>query len=106
MPFRLFVLASYERCLKKLERSQKKTAEIVVLSLLEYFKSATIASAGPFIFHSHHRSYRLVFKKLQGNIWEAYVEGQVRILTRLEGDIHHLVFVGNHDQVRQFLKED
>ena len=37
---------------------------------------------------------------------EAYLEGQVRILTRLEDGKHYLIFAGNHDQVRQFLKEN
>ncbi|MBI4352790.1 MAG: hypothetical protein HY593_02575, partial [Candidatus Omnitrophica bacterium] len=46
-----------------------------------------------------------VFKKLRDSIWEAYVEKHIRVLTRLEHHRHFLVFVGNHDQVRQFLKE-
>ena len=52
------------------------------------------------------RSHRLVFKRLRGVIWEAYIEGQVRILTRLDDNKHYLVFVANHDQVRQFLKQN
>lgn len=105
MPFQLFVLPSYERCLKKLGGREKQIAGIVVSALQSYFEAGPIVTGRPHVVRLGHRSYRLVFKKLRGHIWEAYVEGQVRIVTVLENDKHFLVFAGNHDQVRQFLKE-
>ena len=65
-----------------------------------------MASDRPFVIYLGGRSYRLTFKKLKGSIWEAYIESHIRILTRLDQKTHHLVFAGNHDQVRQFLKEN
>lgn len=106
MPLRLFYLPSYERCLKKLGSREKRIAGLIVSALASYFQSGLPVTGEPYLFHFEGRSYRLVFKKLRGDIWEAYIEGQVRILTRLEKDQHHLVFVGNHDQVRQFLKKN
>ena len=106
MPLKLYYLPSYERCLKRLGNKEKHIAELIVSSLLEYFSSGHSVGTGPFMTQHEGRAYRLVFKKLQGSIWEAYIESQVRILTRLEKHQHFLVFAGNHDQVRQFLKEN
>ncbi len=105
MPLKLYCLASYEACLKKLGRHEKEIAGVIIFGLLNYFTTQRIASGSPYVFQYAHRSHRLVFKKLQGFIWEAYVEGDVRILTRFENNSHYLVFAGNHDQVREFLKE-
>ena len=106
MPFELYYLPSYKRCLKHLGDKQKRVAGFVVLGLLEHFTSESSALAGPHMVHIDKRTYRLVFKKLQGSVWEAYIEDQVRILTRFEKNKHFLVFAGNHDQVRQFLKNN
>ena len=38
--------------------------------------------------------------------WEAYIEGRVRLITRLEESCHFLLFVGNHDHIRQFLRKN
>ena len=106
MPFQLFFLPSYERCVKKLGSREKKIAELIVSALLSYFESGLPVGGSPYIFQAGQRSYRLVFKKLRDPIWEAYLEGQVRILTRLEKNRHFLAFAGNHDQVNQFLKKN
>ncbi len=106
MPFRLLFLPRYERCVKKLGGHQKEIAGLVVSALLDYFESGLPLTGRPHAVRLNQRSYRLVFKKLRGQIWEAYLEGHVRVLTRLEDGKHYLVFAGNHDQVRQFLKEN
>lgn len=105
MPFELYYLSSYERCLKRLGNKEKRVAGLIVSALLGYFNSGSHIGDGPYMAHVEGRAYRLVFKKLHGAVWEAYIENQVRVLTRLERNKHFLVFVGNHDQVRQFLKE-
>lgn len=105
MPLRLFYLPSYERCLKQLGHHEEQIAGLVVSALQNYFNSDFPVGSGPYVFEAHGRNYRLVFKKLRGQIWEAYVEGQVRVLTRLEKGSHFLVCVGNHDQVRKFLRK-
>ncbi len=106
MPFRLFALPSYGRCFKKLGNREQHVAGLIIAALSDYFQSDFPIKNKPHIFKLGQRSYRLVFKKLRGQIWEAYIEGQVRILTRLDNDKHFLVFAGNHDQVRFFLKEN
>ncbi|MBI2166751.1 MAG: hypothetical protein HYU34_00735 [Candidatus Omnitrophica bacterium] len=106
MPFRLFFLPSYERCLRKLGSREREIAGVILLALQSYFQSGIPLGGGPYVFHSKDRSHRLVFKKLRESIWEASVEGGVRVITRQEKDAHFLVFVGNHDQVRQFLKKN
>ena len=106
MPLELFFLPSYERCLQKLGDRERKIAGLIVSALLSYFQSGTVPSGEPYVFQSEERSHRLVFKKLRESIWEASIEGQVRVLTRFEKNRHYLVFAGNHDQVRQFLKRN
>ena len=106
MPFRLLFLPSYERCIKRLGDRERRLAGLVVSTLLDYFQSDSRATDRPHMVQLGQRSYRLVFKKLRGQIWEAYIEGQVRLVTRLENDKHILVFAGNHDQVREFLREN
>ncbi len=105
MPFELHYLSSYERCLKRLGNKERHVAGLVVTVLFQYFNSGTSALGDPYMVRLDNKTYRLIFKKLQGPIWEAYIENKVRILTRLEKNRHFLVFAGNHDQVRQFLKE-
>ena len=106
MPFQLFQLPSYERCLKKLGKRERRIAEIVVRALQSYFQTSHFPTGDPYILEWEGQSHRLIFKKLQGVSWEAYIEGRVRLLTRLEKDRHILVFAGNHDQVRQFLRKN
>ncbi len=106
MPFRLFFLPSYERCVKKLGGREKRIAGLIVEALESYFDSRQPVSGTPYIFQHQGRSHRLVFKKLRREIWEAYIEGRVRVLTRLEKNQHFLVFAGNQDQVREFLMRD
>jgi hypothetical protein len=105
MPLKLFYLPSYERCVKRLGSGQKQIAGLVISALWDYFSLEKSWTGAPHIFNHEGKSHRLIFKKLHENVWEAYVDGKVRVLTRLEKNIHYLVFVGNHDQVKQFLKE-
>lgn len=104
MPFKLFYLASYMRCLKRLAHKDKHVAGLTIDALQLYLNSESLASDKPYAVNLKGRGYRLVFKKLRPGIWEAYIEGKLRILTQQEKGSHFLVFVGNHDQVRQFLK--
>ncbi len=106
MSFKLLFLPSYLRCLKKLGDRERRAAGIVILALQRYFDSESMASDTPYMFDYQGRHYRLVFKKLQHDIWEAYVEQRTRVVTRFYKDGHYLVFAGSHDQVRQFLKEN
>src|SRR3989338_7109695 len=104
MPLKLYFLPSYERCGKKLGSGERKIAGLAVSALKSYFELGLPFSGNPYVFKTHGRSWRLVFEKLRAHIWEAYIEGRARILAREEEGQHFLVFAGNHDQVRQFLK--
>ena len=106
MAFELFYLPSYERCVKKLGNREKEIASLIVSALQLFFRSNLPISGKPCVIKLEQRSHRLVFKRLRGNIWEAYIEGQVRLLTRLNVRKHYLVFAGNHDQVQQFLRQN
>ena len=105
MPLRLFHLPSYDRCIKKLGRREKQIAGQIVSALYAYFQSGSSQTGTPFVASLEGRHRRLVFKKLRGEIWETYIEGKVRVLTRFEKNAHTLVFAGNHDEVQRFLKD-
>lgn len=85
---------------------QREVAALIVQALQHYFQSGAPRAGEPYVYQGAGRSHRLVFKKLRESIWEAYVEGGVRVITRQEKNSHFLVFAGNHDQVRQFLKKN
>ena len=106
MPFKVAFLSSYARSFKKLGSREQWIAGLIVFGLEGYFAANLPPTGEPFTFLFQGRNYRLVFKKLRGSLWEAYVESRVRIVTRLEDDCHFLLLVGNHDQVRQFLKKN
>lgn len=106
MPFKVSFFSSYERCVKRLGTRERRVAGVVVLALRSYFEDESSVTGRPYVFQHDGRGHRLIFKKLRGNVWEAYIEGQVRVLTRLDKNVHFLIFAGNHDQVRQFLKEE
>ena len=106
MAFEIAALPSYVRSLKKLGNREKQIAGLIVWGLQSYFEAHPPLSGGPYLFQFEKRSYRLVFKKLRDTLWEAYIEGKVRVVTRLEKNCHYLLLVGNHDQVRQFLRKN
>lgn len=106
MPFELLSLSSYVRSFKKLGAREKQIAGLIVLALQSYFETNLPPSGEPYVFHYEGNSYRLVFKKLRDPFWEAYVEGRIRVVTRLEKNRHFLLLVGNHDQIRQFLRKN
>ena len=106
MPFQIAFLSSYVRSFEKLGNREKEIAGLIVLALQSYFEANPPLTGHPYVLQLQGRSYRLVFKKLREPFWEASIEGRVRVITRLEKNCHNLLLVGNHDQVRQFLRKN
>lgn len=83
--------SSYDRAFKK-------------LSPLHQGKAATAANAFIDFFQIGMRSKGLGLKKLHKNFWEIRAGLGMRILILLEKNTATFIFVGNHDQIRRFLK--
>lgn len=88
----IIILPSFERSLKKLSALEKtQTAES-----LEAFNAMLIAG---------HCPVGLGFKKINHDKYELRVTIRLRVVIKSDGDTYYMVLVGNHDQVRRYLRE-
>lgn len=85
-------LASFERCLKKLNPQAKSKLKYA----LEKF-NRFILSGDPF--------KGLGFKKINHDKFEFRVDIHLRVVVKIEQDICYLILVGNHDDIRKYLKQ-
>ena len=88
---RIVILPSFERTLRKLNPQQKN---LIGCSLEEFnrFLCGGYMPAG------------LGFKKINHDKYELRVDIRLRIIIKSEADIYYLVLVGNHDDVRRYLR--
>jgi len=87
----IVILPSFERSLKKLTPQEKKqTAES-----LEAFNAMLV---------SGYFASGLGFKKINHDKYELRVSIRLRVVMKSEWDIFYLVLVGNHDEVRRYLR--
>jgi mRNA-degrading endonuclease RelE of RelBE toxin-antitoxin system len=85
-------LASFEQCVKKLDPQAKSRLK----EPLEKF-NGFINSGNPF--------KGLGFKKIKHNKFEFRVDIHLRVVVKIDQDICYLVLVGNHDEIRKYLKQ-
>ncbi|HOW43495.1 MAG TPA: hypothetical protein PLF03_07495 [Candidatus Omnitrophota bacterium] len=86
------VLPSFERSLKKLSLLERKQ----IAESLEDFNK---------MLFSGDRPSGLGFKKINHDKYELRASIRLRVVMKLEGDVYYLVLVGNHDDVRRYLRE-
>lgn len=84
-------LSSYERSFKKLDPDIKYRVKTTVNKYVDFFEG------GP-------KPEGLGLKRLLKHIWEIRVDLKMRVVFRLEGDLVQFGFVGNHDDIKRFLK--
>lgn len=89
---RIVILPSFERSLKKLVPLDRKQT----VDSLETFNAMLVTG---------HFSAGLGFKKLNHDKYELRVSIRLRIVMKAEGNSYYLVFVGNHDDVKRYLKD-
>lgn len=88
---RILILSSFERAVKKLTpQDRHKLAQS-----LEAFNGFLISGEAPFGFR---------FKRINRDKFEFRVDIRLRVVVKVEGDDYHLVLVGNHDEVRRYLR--
>ncbi len=84
-------LPSYERSLKKLAPGTKSKVKAAVNKYVDFFEGG-------------HRPKGLGLKRLSRHIWEIRVDLKMRVMFRLEEDLVQWGLVGNHDDIKRFLK--
>ena len=97
MALSLLFTTSFYRAIKNLDPQQLQIIALLIETLKAYYASGSILSEGLKI------TPRFVYKKLQGDFYEAGVEGKLRVVIRKEGSNCTAIFAGNHDQIRRFL---
>ena len=85
-------LASFERCLKRLDPQAKNK----VKAALEEFNK---------FIGTGHPIKGLGFKKINHDKYEFRVDIHLRVAVKIDHDICYLVLVGNHDDIRKYLKQ-
>ena len=89
---KILILPSFERSIKKLTSLEKKQAA----KSLEEFNTFLVTGQAPF---------GLRFKKINHDKYEFRIDIRLRVLVKAEGDTFYLVLVGNHDQIRRYLRD-
>lgn len=84
-------LPSFERSLRKMPEDVKKKVKEAIFALMDFFETGK-------------KSHGLGLKKLGKNLWEIRVDIQIRVIFLLENDIVKWGFVGDHNQIRQFIR--
>ena len=84
-------LPSYARSLKKLDPPIKEKAKAAVNKYVDFFEGG-------------HKPEGLGLRKLSKHIWEIRVDIKIRVIFRLEGDLVQWGYVGNHDDIKKFLR--
>ncbi len=84
-------LPSYKRSLKKLDSEIKNRVKEAVNKYVDFFEGG-------------HRPKGLGLRRLSKYIWEIRVDLKMRVIFRLEGELVQWGLVGNHDDIKRFLK--
>ena len=84
-------LGSYDRSFRKLPAPLQERAIHAVDALLDYFQTG-------------QRPHGLGLKRLQRSFWEIRVGLSARILFELGQDCVNFVIVGNHDDIRRWIR--
>ncbi len=84
--------SSFDRALKKLPDTDKIKVSDALDSLFDFFDRKTNLPVG------------LGLKPIGKNYWEIRADLRMRILFELDRNLVTFYFVGNHDQIRQFIR--
>ena len=97
MPLTLLFTASFYRAIKNLDPQQLQIIAFLIEALKVYY------AFGSMLEEAQKIAPRFFYKKLQGDFYEAGIEGRLRVVIRKEGLHCTAIFAGNHDQIRRFL---
>jgi len=84
-------LRSFDESKERLENAVQEKVETSMDSLLSFFETG-------------EKQKGLGLKKLRNPFWEIRAGIRTRVLFSLENDILTFIVVGNHDEIRRFLR--
>lgn len=84
-------LTSYDRSFKRLDRQIQDKAILAIDGLLKFIET-------------RQKPEGLGLKKLYRNYWEIRLDINNRIIFELKGDTINIAFVGDHNEVKRFIK--
>ena len=84
-------LNSYNRSFKKLPHNIQKSVSKAISQLIDFILNS-------------QKPKGLGLKKMYKNYWEIRVGLSIRILFELKGNLITFILVGDHNQMKQFLK--
>lgn len=88
---KVYVLPSFERSVKRLTPQKRKQ----VAQSLDAFNEFLVSGQAPFGFR---------FKKIADDKYEFRVDIRLRVIVKEDGENFYLVLLGNHDEVRRYLR--
>ncbi len=83
---------SFDRSVKSLHGGEKDEVKQVAMQAVDILSQDRIIHKG------------IGLKRLQGDYWEIRKGLKARILFRWEGDLIEFILVGNHDNIKRYLK--
>ena len=83
---------AFERSLRRLPTDRKERTKRAIRQLVAFFET-------------RQQPQGLGMKRLRGDVWEMRAGLGDRVIFRLQGDLVEFVLVGNHDEIRRFLKD-
>jgi hypothetical protein len=100
MPIQFIYAATLKRSIKKLGSKEVTIVKSILKALLVYYNSACNLS------EAQRLSPRFFYKQLQKPYYEAGIEGKIRVIIEKHGNQCMAILAGNHDQIKQFLKNN
>ena len=88
----IVVLSSFERSAKKLTPQDKRRLGESLEKFNDFLLSGNISPG-------------FGFKKINHDKYEFRVGIRLRVVLKAEGNIFYLVLVGNHDEIRKYLRD-
>lgn len=83
---------SFDRSVRNFKRGEKEEIKKVAIDTIDIL--------------SHHKMTHkgIGLKRLKGNFWEARIGLNARILFRSEKDLVEFILVGDHNDIKRFLR--
>jgi len=91
---RVFYFNSFLRVFKKFSCQQQAQINSAVAGFISCLENKTPASSG------------IGLKKLTSQLWEIRIGIDLRVVFSIDQDALNLVFIGNHDEIRKYLKHN
>ncbi|MBU1864438.1 MAG: hypothetical protein KKH94_12325 [Candidatus Omnitrophica bacterium] len=98
MPIQLSYSPSFKRSTKRLGRGEVAIVKSILKALIVYYINGCNLS------EAQNVAPRFFYKQLRKPYYEAGVEGKIRIVIEKRGNQCMAILAGNHDQIKQFLK--